>query len=67
MKNQKGQQSFLDQGFGRDQCLLNSKYTCTHYWAVFTMQNCDNRDCNKKCCKGCKEICGYRCNASSHL
>ncbi|MCQ2020668.1 hypothetical protein [Clostridium butyricum] len=43
MKNQKGQQNFLDQGFGRDKCLINNEYVCTHYWAVWTMQHCDNR------------------------
>ncbi len=66
MKKQKGQQNFLDQGFGRDKCLFNNEHPCTHYWAVWTMQNCDSKDCDKKCCKGCIESCGYRCNAAAH-
>lgn len=61
----KGQQNFLNQGFERGQCKFNNKYPCTHYWAVRTMEDCGDGDCDKKCCKGCKDIiCGYRCNGS---
>lgn len=61
------QQNFLEQGFGREKCLFNEKYHCTHYWGVWTMQHCENRDCHKKCCKDCTETCGYRCNAAGNL
>lgn len=63
----KGQQNFLDQGFGREKCLINDKYPCTHYWAVRTMEAIDSEDCPNKCCKNCKEICGYRCNAAKQI
>lgn len=67
MKQVKGQQNFLKQGFGRERCMFDKRYPCTHYWAVWTMQGRDNEDCEKECCKGCEEVCGYRCNASPHL
>lgn len=64
IKNNKGQQNFLNQGFDREKCVFNEEYPCTHYWAVNVMQGCDNEDCDKKCCMNCKEVCGYRCNAA---
>lgn len=64
IKKLDGQQNLFDQGFEKGECLLDSKYPCTHYWAVRTMQGCDGIDCERKCCNGClKELCGYRCNA----
>ena len=63
----KEQINFLEQGFARDKCIFNDKYSCTHYWAVRTMQECGDGDCEKKCCKGCKKICGYKCNAAGTL
>ena len=63
----KEQLNFLEQGFERNKCIFDNEYNCTHYWAVRTMQECGDGDCNKKCCKGCKKLCGYKCNASSAL
>ena len=62
-----GQLNFLEQGFERGKCIFNDKYSCTHYWATRTMQECGDGYCDKKCCKSCKEICGYKCNAASNL
>lgn len=69
MKNKQeiGQYNFLEEGFERGACIFNKDYTCTHYWAVWTMRQCGDGDCYRKCCKGCKEMCGYRCNAVNKL
>ena len=61
----KGQINFIEQGFDRGRCIHDSSYPCTIYWAKRTMQDCGDGECNRKCCKGCNELCGYRCNASS--
>lgn len=67
MKENKNQINFLTQGYDRGQCLFDKAFPCTHYFAVITMQECDGIDCDRECCKGCTEECGYRCNAESDM
>ena len=67
MEQLEGQINILEQGFGRDKCIFNKDYPCNHYWGIRTMQECGDGYCDKKCCKSCNELCGYRCNSSSYL
>lgn len=64
-RQEKGQRNFLD--ILRNDCTFNSNYPCTHYWARWTMREVDSKECKAECCRTCKEMCGYRCNACSKL
>ena len=65
----KNQINFLDQGFECGQCTIYKAFPCTHYWAVRTMQESLEGDCDKSCCYGCNDnsICGYCCNACHEI